>query len=158
MKERKRDRGPMVAVIGGGAADEETYRSAVQVGRGLARGGATVICGGLGGVMAAVCEGVREAGGLAVGVLPGTDAGAANPFVDVAIPTGMGDARNVIVVRSGCVVVAVGGSHGTLSEMAFALKFGIPVVSLGSWEVDPAVEVASGPQDAVARALGHCGR
>lgn len=148
--------GRVVAVIGGGSVDADTYGAAVEIGRGLAKAGVTVVCGGLGGVMSAVCEGAREEGGLTVGLLPGSDRSAANPFVDLAIPTGMGEARNVIVVRSGYAVIAVDGSHGTLSEIAFALTFGIPVVSLGSWEIDPEVEAASGPEDAVKRALAHC--
>jgi len=108
---------------------------AEAVGRGLAEAGATLICGGMGGVMAAACRGARSAGGLTIGVLPGHNARDANPHVDVPIVTGMGEARNVIIVRTAMAVIAVGGEFGTLSEIAFALKLGRPVIGLGTWEL-----------------------
>jgi uncharacterized protein (TIGR00725 family) len=92
-----------------------------------------VVCGGLGGVMAAACRGAKSAGGLTVGILPGEDRAAANPWVDVAIPTGLGEARNALVVRAADVVVAVGGEYGTLSEIALALRAGKPVVGVATW-------------------------
>jgi uncharacterized protein (TIGR00725 family) len=85
--------------------------------------------------MEAACRGAKDAGGLTLGILPGAQASDANPYVDIAIPTGMGEARNVLVVRSAAVVIAVGGQFGTLSEIAFALKLGIPVIGLGTWEL-----------------------
>jgi uncharacterized protein (TIGR00725 family) len=103
--------------------------------------------------MEAACRGAHAAGGTTVGILPGADRAAANPFVDVAIPTGLGEARNALVVRSVDALVAVGGGHGTLSEIALALKAGKPVVGLGSWEID-GVEPATTPEQAVAAALG----
>ena len=148
-----------VAVIGPGRADEETAARAEEVGRLLAEAGAVVVCGGLGGVMAAACRGAKSAGGTTVGLLPGLDRGDANPYVDVAIPTGLGEARNVLVVRAADVVVAVGGEFGTLSELAFALKVGTPVVGLRTWELGrdgervPAFLEASMPEEAARLAL-----
>ncbi len=124
-----------ISVVGAGRCDERTYEIAEQVGRALAIRGATVVCGGLGGVMEAVCKGAKGAGGRTIGILPGTDYQEANAYVDIPIVTGLGEARNIIVVRSGRAVVAVGGEYGTLSEIAFALKFGLPVVGLGTWQL-----------------------
>jgi uncharacterized protein (TIGR00725 family) len=126
---------PYVAVVGSGEAPREEVELAEAVGRGLAARGAVVVCGGLGGVMEAACRGAREGGGTTVGILPGLDRGAANEFVDVAIATGLGEARNAVVVRAVDALVAVGGSWGTLSEIALALRTGVPVVGVGTWEM-----------------------
>lgn len=104
--------------------------------------------------MEAACRGAREAGGTTVGILPGTDRAAANPYVDIAIPTGLGEARNALVVRAADALVAVGGGYGTLSEIALALKAGKRVVGLGSWEID-GMEQAADPESAVATVLGE---
>jgi uncharacterized protein (TIGR00725 family) len=143
---------PYVAVVGPGEAADAELHNAEAVGRALAENGAILVCGGLGGVMAAACRGAAAAGGLTVGILPGTERGAANEWVGVAIPTGIGELRNGLVVRAADAVVAIGGSHGTLSEIALALKIGIPVIGLGSWPVD-GIEPAGSPDEAVARAL-----
>lgn len=111
-----------------------------------------MVCGGLGGVMAAACRGARTGGGMTIGLLPGLDRSDGNRWLDVAVPTGLGEARNVLVVRAAEVVVAVGGEHGTLSEIAFALKTGTPVVGLHSWGIDGMHQVDS-PGAAVATAL-----
>ena len=140
-------------MIGAGSCDDETARLASEVGRELAAAGCTVITGGLGGVMEAAARGAREAGGRVVGILPGSDAGAANPHVEIAVATGMGDARNAIIANTADAFVAVSGGHGTLSEIAFALKRGKRVVSLDSWEGDPAIVPASTPEEAVRRVL-----
>ncbi len=124
-----------VAVVGGGQADAASEHVAEEVGRLVAAAGAVVVCGGLGGVMAAACRGARSAGGTTVGILPGEDRSAANPWVSVALPTGMGELRNALVVRAADVVVAVGGEHGTLSEIALALALGRPVVGVGTWRI-----------------------
>ena len=126
---------PYVAVVGGGEADQATCALAQDLGRELARRGALVVCGGLGGVMEAACRGAREEGGTTLALLPGDDRGAANPFVDVAVATGMGEARNALVARTADVVVAVAGEFGTLSEIALALRMGKPVVGLSTWEL-----------------------
>jgi uncharacterized protein (TIGR00725 family) len=137
---------------------------AEAVGRALAEAGATLVCGGLTGVMEAACRGAKSAGGLTIGILPDTDRSDANPYVDIPIVTGIRCARNTIIVRTAQAAIAVGGSYGTLSEIAFALTFGTPVVGLGTWEMKreghpPAPIVnATTPQEAVARALELAGR
>lgn len=143
---------PYVAVVGSGEADATTGALAEEVGRALAERGAVVVCGGLGGVMEAACRGARAAGGLTVGLLPGARRADANPYVEVALPTGLGEMRNALIVRCADALIAVGGGPGTLSEVAFALKTGVPVVALASFELDGVI-AASGPADAVARAL-----
>jgi uncharacterized protein (TIGR00725 family) len=141
-----------VGVVGPGEASADEEAAAEQVGRALAESGAIVVCGGLGGVMAAACRGASSAGGRTVGILPGPDRGEANQWVQVAIPTGLGELRNGLVVRAADALIAVGGGHGTLSEIALALKMGRPVVGIGTWEIT-GVEAADGPGAAVARAL-----
>jgi uncharacterized protein (TIGR00725 family) len=123
-----------IGVIGGGEATGDELRLARQVGSGVARAQAVLVCGGLGGVMGAACAGAKERDGLTVGVLPGLDRGDANPHVDVALPTGLGELRNGLVVRFSDVLIAVGGGWGTLSEIAFALRTGRPVVALAAWQ------------------------
>jgi uncharacterized protein (TIGR00725 family) len=113
-----------------------------------------VVCGGLGGVMEAVCRGAREAGGTTIGILPGADRAAANPFVGVAIPSGLGEARNALVVRAADAVIAVGGGYGTLSEIALALKAGKPVVGIGTWDIDGVIS-APDPGTAVETVLRY---
>lgn len=125
----------LVAVVGPGSGTDDLIAVAEKVGAELAREGVGVVCGGLGGVMEAACRGAKAHGGLTVGLLPGVDRAAANPFVDVAVPTGFGEARNTLVVRAADAVIAVGGEYGTLSEIAFALKTGVPVVGIGTWEL-----------------------
>lgn len=143
---------PYVGVVGPGEASAEEAGVAEAVGRALAERGAVVVCGGLGGVMEAACRGARDAGGTTVGILPGTDRAAANPFVEVAVATGLGEARNAVVVRAADALIAVGGAYGTLSEIAFALKASKRVVGIGSWEID-GVEPATDPKAAVEAAL-----
>jgi uncharacterized protein (TIGR00725 family) len=109
------------------------------VGRTLAERGVVLVCGGLGGVMQAACRGAKEAGGTTVGILPGSDRDDANSFVDIAVPTGLGEGRNVLVVRAADALVAVGGGYGTLSEIALALRAGKRVVGIGTWEIDGVV-------------------
>jgi uncharacterized protein (TIGR00725 family) len=125
-----------VGVIGGNGLDARLYAEAVDVGRLLARAGAEVVCGGMAGAMEAVCKGCAEEGGRSVGLLPDDTVARANPFVTVPIATGMGYARNYIIVHNSDALIAIGGSEGTLNEMAAALNMGLTVVSLESWEVD----------------------
>lgn len=125
-------RPPRVAVVGGADASAEERRLAEELGRALARAGAVVVCGGYGGVMEAAARGAAEAGGITVGILRGENAAEANDWIVLPLPTGMGDARNALVVRAGEAVVAVGGAWGTLSEIALALKAGLAVGSLGT--------------------------
>jgi uncharacterized protein (TIGR00725 family) len=148
-----------VAVIGAAEAGPDAVADAEAVGRELARAGAILVCGGRGGVMEAASRGAAEAGGVTLGLLPEGDRSRANPFLTVSVPTGMGELRNGLVARAGDAVIAVGGEFGTLSEIGFALKLGRPVVGLGTWELArggeavDAIEAATGPEDAVARAL-----
>jgi uncharacterized protein (TIGR00725 family) len=137
----------------------EEAAAAEAVGRALVEGGAVLVCGGRGGVMEAACRGAKSAGGLTIGILPGASRREANPYVDIPIVTGLGEERNAIITRTAQAVVAVGGSYGTLSEIVFALAFGVPVVGLGTWEVrceghPPApIVYAATPEEAAERAL-----
>ena len=124
-----------VAVSGGGEADDAACRLAEEVGTELARLGAVVVTGGLGGAMTAACRGAKSGGGTTIGILPSDDRADANAWVDVAVPTGLGEGRNVLVVRAADAVVAVAGEFGTLSEIALALRLGKPVIGLGTWEL-----------------------
>jgi len=124
-----------IAVVGAGVCDAATAAVARDVGRLLAERGAVLVCGGLGGTMAAACEGAMVAGGTTLGILPGDDRRDANPWVDVAVATGLGEARNALVVRAADALIAVGGELGTLSEIALALKTGKPVVGIDTWEL-----------------------
>ncbi len=160
--QRVRDPGEIaIAVVGSGSCGPDDARLAEEVGRRLAEVGALVVTGGLGGVMAAACRGAREAGGTTVGLLPGETRAEANDWVGVALPTGLGDGRNLLVVRAADAVIAIGGEYGTLSEIALALKGGRPVVGLGTWEVrrhgetgsDPGIWRADDPASAVALAI-----
>ena len=146
-----------VSVIGSGSCDPETGRTARTLGRLLAERGFTIVCGGLAGVMAAACQGAKEAGGTTIGILPGDVADAANPFVDIPIVTGIGIARNVLVVKNGDVVAAVAGAAGTLSEIGIALKLGRPVVAIGAHAALPGVIPAAGPEEAAARIAALAG-
>ncbi|MDX6722413.1 MAG: hypothetical protein QOD73_817 [Solirubrobacteraceae bacterium] len=141
---------PYVAVVGPGEASPQQVEAAEAIGAGLAQAGAVVVTGGLGGVMEAACRGARSKRGRTLGLLPGDDRAAANGWVEIAVATGMGELRNGLVVRAADAVVAVGGGHGTLSEIALALKLGRPVIGLGTWEVH-GVEHVSTPAEAVGR-------
>jgi uncharacterized protein (TIGR00725 family) len=140
--------------VGPGRADPDLVTAAESVGRALAGRGAVVVCGGLGGVMEAACRGAKEADGTTVGLLPGSDRAQANRYVDVAVPTGLGEARNALVVRTADALVAVGGGYGTLSEIALALRAGKAVVGLESWEID-GVQAAASPEEAAEAALSR---
>ena len=152
-----------ISVIGGSRCSRREAELAEQVGAELARRGATLICGGLSGVMAAACKGARSAGGRTVGILPGSRREDANPYVDIPIVTGMGEARNVIVVSSGQAVIAISGEYGTLSEIAHALRNNIPVVGLGTWSLtkggraDGSIIAAESAKDAVDKAFAAIG-
>lgn len=141
-----------VAVIGGSRPGRAAVEAAFEVGRLIARAGAVVVCGGLGGVMEAACRGAREEGGLAVGILPGGSPADANPWVDLPIATGLGYTRNALVVMNADAVIAVNGEYGTLSEIAFGKIHGKKVVGLGTWEVRGVVPAAT-PEEAVRLAL-----
>lgn len=153
------DRRTPIAVIGPAQASEEELALAEEVGRLLAERGAVLICGGRGGVMEAACRGAADAGGLTVGILPGSDPEAANPFVRLSLATGLGEARNAILMTAASAVIAVGGGYGTLSEIGFALKQGRAVVGLKTWTARAAdgsaaeIRTAADPGTAVEWAL-----
>ena len=148
-----------LAVIGAASCSPEVAAVAEQVGRLLALRGAVLVCGGRGGVMEAACRGAKAAGGNTVGILPGPDRRDANDYVDVAIATGLGEARNAIIVCTVDAVIAVGGGFGTLSEIGLALKMGRPVVGLGTWELCQQGQMVEGvlqaktPEQAVEQAF-----
>ncbi|MBM4464247.1 MAG: TIGR00725 family protein [Chloroflexi bacterium] len=153
----------IIAVVGAGQCPKEVAQVAESVGRELARRGVTLVCGGLGGVMEAACRGAKSEGGLTIGILPGFSQRDANPYVDIPVVTGLGEARNVIVVRTARAVIAVDGEYGTLSEIAYALKLGIPVVGLNTWQLAKkgrpvsAIVEAITPAEAVDKALALAG-
>jgi len=140
-----------IAVIGGGNSTPEIDALAEEVGRQIAIKNAILICGGLSGVMKAACRGAKSAGGMTIGILPGASADQANQYVDIALPTGMSDARNVLIARFADALIAISGSYGTLSEISFALIFKKPVVGLKTWSFDPKIIVADNAADAIAK-------
>ena len=139
-----------IAVIGASDCSTEEYEVAQEIGSLIAKNGGILICGGLGGVMEASCKGAKEKRGTTVGIVP--DTGEGNRFLDIVVKTGLGHARNVLVVQSADAVIAVGGSHGTLSEIALALKTGRPVFGLKTWDI-AGIERCSDPEDAVTKAV-----
>ena len=147
-----------MAVVGSGTAAGDLYEKALTVGKLVAEGGGTVVCGGLSGVMEAAARGATEAGGAAIGILPDEDRRRQNGYLTYSVATGAGQARNLAVVCSGDVVIAVGGEYGTLSEIGLARKIGRPVVVLEGWDLGEHVAVARSPQEAVEVAFGLIGR
>lgn len=157
----------IIGIFGSGSVTsvDHEWESALYVGRSLAQNGFVVLTGGLGGVMEAASKGAREAGGTTVGILPGTRMTTpANQYVDIAVYTGMGEARNIINVRSCLAAIAIGGEYGTLSEIALALKGQCPIILLNSWQFTPPAsvklldwQVAQTPEEAVAKAISSAG-
>jgi hypothetical protein len=143
---------PRIGVIGGRAADKKTAEAARRVGELVAGAGAVLVCGGLGGVMAAAAAGARKAGGLTVGILPGNDPGEANGHIDVPIATGLGYTRNSLVAMNSDALIAIDGGFGTLSEIAYGNIYGKPVVGLGTWKIE-GLTAADSPEKAVELAL-----
>ena len=153
-----------IAVCGPDPASPEVQEQAEEIGRLIARAGAVLVCGGLGGVMEAAGRGATSEGGVVIGILPATDRSEANPYLTWSLPTGMGEMRNALIVRAADVLIAVAGEFGTLSEVALALKTGVPVVGLDTWELAKAgrpVEAfvrARSAEEAVRGALRLAGR
>ncbi len=141
-----------IGVIGGSRPDKASLRAARRVGELIAGAGAILVCGGLGGVMAAAAEGVRAGGGLSVGILPGVYPQEANLFIDIPIATGMGYSRNALVAMNSDVLIAVDGEYGTLTEIAYGNIYGKRVIGLGTWEVKGVVK-ADSPEEALRLAL-----
>lgn len=153
----------IIAVIGSGKATSQEVKIAEEVGRKIADKGAILICGGLGGVMEAACRGAFTRNGMTIGILPGDSRNTANSYVRVPIVTGMGQARNVVVVKSAQAVIAIGGNWGTLSEIGHALQNGIPVIGLRTWSLardnkqSSDIIAVDNPADAVEIALDLIG-
>ncbi|MFQ5605062.1 MAG: TIGR00725 family protein [bacterium] len=139
----------IIGVIGGGRCSTEIAQLAEEVGKGIAENHALLVCGGLTGVMEAACRGAKSKSGTTIGILPGSQKADANPFVDIAIATGLGVARNLIIVRTADAVIAIDGEFGTLSEISFCLKFQVPLIGLKTWSIDPAMVVAESADEAV---------
>lgn len=139
----------MIGVIGAGQCSARLARMAEEVGRLIARRGARLVCGGLGGVMEAAARGAKAGGGETIGILPDSNPDRANRYIDISVPTGLGYVRNALIVRAADGLIAVGGREGTLSEVAFALIEKKPLVILESWEVSPGVQGAGDPREAV---------
>ena len=148
-----------IVVIGGSECSLQEAELAEEVGRELARQGAILVCGGLGGIMAAACKGASSEGGVTIGILPGASRQAANPYVQIPIVTNLGEARNVVLVKSAQAVIAIGGGYGTLSEIGHALRNGLPVVGLNTWSLsrndqsDNSIILAQDPVEAVKKAV-----
>ena len=159
MELTEKDRFTFIGVIGGSEVSPEVARLAEEVGREIARRGAVLVCGGMEGVMEAACRGASEAGGLTIGIIPGDSRRSANPWVKIPIVTGIGYARNVAVVKTSQAVIAIDGSYGTLTEIAFALQSGIPVIGLGTWSVaingmeEKNIIIVNNPKEAVDKAV-----
>jgi uncharacterized protein (TIGR00725 family) len=144
-----------IGVIGAGICSEEISKLAEEVGEGIAEAGAVLVCGGMGGVMEAASRGAKNKGGTTIGILPGIDKHDANSYIDFPIVTGLGEGRNVLVVRNSDALIALPGQFGTLSEIAFALKLGKPIIGLSTWDVSDQIIRAKDTKEAVEKALNH---
>ena len=143
------ERPKYVGVIGAGECSDKIYQIARNVGLEIGKKGWIVVCGGLGGVMEAAARGCIDAGGMTVGILPGLEKESANPYIKIPIPTGLGEGRNLLVVRASDVLVSIAGEYGTLSEIALALKIKKPVIGLETWENIKGVRYVANPREAI---------
>jgi uncharacterized protein (TIGR00725 family) len=139
----------IIGIIGISQASDEECSTAHEVGVEVAKRDGIIVCGGLGGVMEAACRGAKSEHGLTIGITPGFSRHEANPYIDIPIVTGMSHARNIIVVRTSDAIIAIGGSYGTLSEIAFALTIGIPIIGIRTWDVSSEIKKVSSPKEAV---------
>jgi len=147
------NKNPIIGVIGGGNCTAEIAAIAEKTGELLAERGAIVVCGGLGGVMEAVCKGAKKKNGITIGVLPGNDISDANPYVDFPIATGMGYARNIIIVKTAQALIAINGKYGTLTEIGYAFAHGKPIVGIKTYDLNGELEQVNSPEEAVEQAL-----
>lgn len=154
---RERDRRVLIGVIGGSHCGPETGKLSQEVGQEIGKKGAVLICGGLGGVMEYASKGAKEAGGLTIGILPGTSRKEANGYIDIPIVTGLGHARNVLIAHSSESLIAISGEYGTLSEIAIGLKLKKVVVGLNTWDIEGVIPVET-PIEAVEKAMEFSGR
>lgn len=143
-----------IGVIGAGECSDDVYKLAEEVGERIAKAGAVLVCGGLGGVMEAASKGAKKEGGTTIGILPGIDKSQANPYIEFPIATGLGEGRNLLVIRNSDVVIALPGEYGTLSEIGFCLKLGKPIIGLFTWDVSEDIIKAKNPEEAIRIALG----
>lgn len=148
---------PMIGVIGASNPTAQQFDQAVKVGSLLAKKGILLVCGGLGGVMEGACKGAVEAGGFTIGILPDNNPDSANPYVKIAIPTGIGQARNRIIINTCAAFIAIAGGYGTLSEIAFALDSGKTVIGLETWDIE-GIKKAENPEQAVELVMKAIGR
>ena len=139
----------LIGVIGAGECTIEVFNQALELGQLLGESGFNVICGGLGGVMEAVCKGIKSKNGTTIGILPGNEISEANQYIDFPIATGMGIGRNIIIIRSAAAVIAVNGKYGTLSEVAYALQLNKPIIGLNTWDVSEDIIKVDTPIEAV---------
>ncbi len=146
-------RKPVIAVVGAGKCSKKLRDMAAQVGKYVAEHGGVIVCGGMGGIMEGAARGAKEAGGVTIGILPTDNKEDANEYIEYVIPTGFGEARNIMVVRAADAVVAFPGKYGTLSEMAFALHAGKPLIAVNAWRLGDEIEQASDPIEAAKRAM-----
>ncbi|MDF1544328.1 MAG: TIGR00725 family protein [bacterium] len=146
-------RKPVVAIIGAGKCSKKLRDMAHEAGKHIAENGGVVVCGGMGGIMEGAARGAREGGGLTIGILPTDKKEDANEFIDIVIPTGFGEARNLMVVRSADAVIAFPGKYGTLTEMAFALHAGKPLISVSAWKLGDEIRQVDSPLEAAKLAL-----
>jgi len=151
------DKRPIIAVIGGSEPDKESLKIAEQVGRLIIERGAILITGGMGGVMLAASKGAHDAKGLVIGVLPGIDKNEANAYVDIPIVTGVGEARNSIITRTCDCAIAIDGSYGTLSEIAYCMIYRKPVIGINTWKIDAPITQVKSAQEAVDLAIKKIG-
>ena len=138
-----------VGVIGASSCTDDIYNAAYTIGKHIAGISAVLICGGLGGVMEAAARGAREHGGLTIGILPSANPDDANPYITLPIPTGLGHARNVIIVQASRALIAINGEMGTLSEIAIALKTGVPVIGYQTWKIDERITHIQSPEEII---------
>lgn len=142
-----------VGVIGAGKCSKKIFALAEEVGKEIAKSGAILVCGGLGGVMEGAAKGAKEAKGITIGILPGASKGEANPYIDIPIITGIGEGRNLMVIRSSDAIIALPGKYGTLSELSFAVKLDKPVVGISTWDISERITKSNDPAEAVKLAL-----
>ncbi|MFQ5454563.1 MAG: TIGR00725 family protein [Candidatus Zixiibacteriota bacterium] len=151
------DRKPIIAVVGAGKCSKKLKDMAAEVGHYVAENGGVIVCGGLGGIMEGAARGAKEAGGITIGILPTTNKEDANEYIDYIIPTGFGEARNIMVVRTADVVIAFPGKYGTLSEMAFTLQAQKPLISVNAWKLGDDITQTNSPVEAAKMALKLAG-
>jgi len=148
-------KGTHIGVIGAGKCSKGMYALSEEVGSLVGKNGWILICGGLGGVMEGAAKGCYNAGGITVGILPEKDKTAANPFINLPIPTAMGEGRNLLVVRASDIIIAISGGYGTLSEIALALKIGRPLIGLKTWPNINGIDYVETPQEAVEKVIHY---